>query len=322
MKFNLPVPMFLGVYLLFLIISWKKKRSWYTMLEVSTVIVLLVYSGKMFFLVYYCSKMLTSLIYFLFKISFLNHYKNEKRLYFKLGFSSGWFHAGVLVNERFYHYAFAEKGDETDNISKHLSPQDMTNIPNCLINLFSGWHIKVLDKEIKRILAACGKCHNYAVMLIYHLSYDKFLSYSLLTIFRWEMWILISMLLFSYPVKYMLLWECWNDEMYYYDLKRYNRIIELFTIISFDLIMILDCMNLSSPKLHANVEERKKDPKVFRILDFCMFVLLEFCLIVYSFSEVTLHSHFLIFLISFFSIFFSLIFWRVDKRVNKNKKII
>ena len=37
-------------------------------------------------------------------------------------------------------------------------------------------------------LQACGKCHDWAVVSLYLLSYNKFLIYSVLTPLRWSTW--------------------------------------------------------------------------------------------------------------------------------------
>ena len=55
-----------------------------------------------------------------------------------------------------------------------------------------GLAVKYRVEQVMQKLEACGKCHDWAVVSLYLLSFDKFLTYSVFFPLRWTTWITLA----------------------------------------------------------------------------------------------------------------------------------
>ena len=95
------------------------------------------------------------------------------------------FQAGLEYKNEFYHYKTNRHADEkveVDSVFK-LEPAVSSTVLKTTIRLPHS------REDIIQFLRTCGKCHNWAVITIYHLSKDKFFGLGLLLLLRWETWV-------------------------------------------------------------------------------------------------------------------------------------
>jgi len=89
-----------------------------------------------------------------------------------------------------------------------------------------------IDEQVIKTLECSGKCHNWCLITLYHCSNNKFFSYSLLTPFRWEVWLLCVGLCAGY----------------FYEIHN----IELFLDPIFAGVTVLDLLNLNHERITEN----------------------------------------------------------------------
>jgi hypothetical protein len=197
-----PWDWYISYGLLFSIFVWcfmKKARSTTTKIELFLLLILQCWDPKCTFLLYTLAKFIQSLLVFFFRYV-MGTYKNGELVYYLLGFREDPVHAGFLYRNVFYHYTLARRGfrNQKGDRLTNLVPDHSENVPT------AKWKQPVAydagsfeDSELEQLLASSGKCHNWALVTLYQISSDKFFTYGLLAILRWETWILWLALLIS-----------------------------------------------------------------------------------------------------------------------------
>jgi hypothetical protein len=122
--------------------------------------------------------------------------QREDLIYYLLGFLSDPFHAGFQYGCNFYHYMLAamdvtEATTNRCNTCMNLTPQSVECVMSATIKLPVGFASGSFTKDdLMKLLASCGKCHNWVLVTIYQMLVDKFFSYGLLSLVWWESWML------------------------------------------------------------------------------------------------------------------------------------
>jgi hypothetical protein len=260
---------------------------------------------------YILVKMLWSFFYFIVKLLFVT-FDTSRKLYYVLGFPTDPVHAVAVANGEFFHYHHHHQpGEPRDFASRSLSPdsQRIVDDPNVgFIRQFCGWHVEADSDQLRTLLDSGGKCHNFALILIYHLSYDKFLSYALLFLLRWECWILLTL--------FFVLFLVWVST---FTMEQGINSAQLLTIMDglfgvlFGLMIFWDTLNISPDKNTNNLEMRKRQHWKFRLMDAVLFLCIEATLIYYVVGFEAIHEILLLTGICISSIGFCLFFRFVER---------
>ena len=99
------------------------------------------------------------------------------------------------------------------------------------------------EQQLRKKLQACGKRHDWAVVSLYLLSYDKFLTNSILTPFRWTAWGILSI-----HILLMVIQEPPN----------YDPSVYLLPDFLLLMCTIVDVLNVSKAELTVSSEEQKR----------------------------------------------------------------
>jgi hypothetical protein len=162
------------------------------------------------FVAYITAKFGQSTLFF-----FLDTFRRGQRedlIYYLLGFPSDPFHAGFQYGRNFYHYTLAamDATEATTNrrdTCTNLTPQSVERVMSAAIKLPVGFASGSFTKDdLTKLLASCGKCHNWALVTIYQMSADKFFSYGLLSLVRWESWMLWLLLVAAWTQDQAIDW--------------------------------------------------------------------------------------------------------------------
>ena len=114
-------------------------------------------------------------------------------------------HAGISYGDDFYHYAFPRVRAKDEDLDRSWKLEARKGLKRregfkYWVNVDCGFGFPgVPDEDIKKTLELCGRCHNWALITLCELSADKFLSMSMLSFLRWDVWILIAVAIFPLP---------------------------------------------------------------------------------------------------------------------------
>ena len=120
-------------------------------------------------------------------------------------------HAGISYGDDFYHYAFPRVRAKDEDLDRSWKLEARKGLKRhegfkYRVNVDCGFDFPgVPDEDIKKTLQLCGRCHNWALITLCELSADKFLSISMLSFLRWDVWILLALVIFSFPVNIFVL---------------------------------------------------------------------------------------------------------------------
>ena len=176
---------------------WQGGKNFSSTLEFGFVAILYFFGVELTFPVFQVMKMVVSFLFFIWEVR-LHDSENTSRLRYIIGLKRfPWqsCHAAIAIDNEVYHYAFENGHANTQESSWDLVPQKVSNsewIGRAMFAPCVGWAVKYQEEQVMQKLEACGKCHDWAVVSLYLLSYDKFLTYSVLTPLRWTTWITLA----------------------------------------------------------------------------------------------------------------------------------
>lgn len=150
------------------------------------------------FPVFSCLKMIVSLVVCIFEIG-CHPSDNVVELKYLIRHPWKSCHAYISVgNNVYYHSSFMEgQTANSRDQSYNLSPSDLNENSATRIltkSFFApcvGLGILTTREKILEKLYLCGKCHDWAVVALYLLSTQKYLTYSVLCAYRWTSWIIL-----------------------------------------------------------------------------------------------------------------------------------
>jgi hypothetical protein len=186
-----------------LTVSYKKHRSVSTLIEITLVVLLKWWFKQTSFIGYFFSKYLQSAIFFAYHCLFTDKYYQLPQLTYCISYPSDPFHAALQYKTNVWHYAFPRDKSVAVDRSYALSP---VAIPigkgsDARLNQPCGFaYVDFDDSNINKLLASCGRCHNWAIISCYEMSADKFFSLSMLSFLRWDMWIVSGLSLLFAPL--------------------------------------------------------------------------------------------------------------------------
>lgn len=148
------------------------------------------YPARVSFCGYYLVKLVTSVAFFL-----VRRNGHHPKLQYVMGFESDKAHAGIVVGDKFFHFAHPRgRQKDVDSVTKLEARRDDVKVAKtATLQANCGYAVspQIADNEILQLLRTCGKCHNWALITIYEISAHKFLSLTILSPFRWDVWILL-----------------------------------------------------------------------------------------------------------------------------------
>ena len=108
-------------------------------------------------------------------------------------------HAGIGVGDNTYHYSYPYGNANSQQRSSNLvaSKSNYKLLGNSLFAPCVGIAVIMDEREILQNLQLCGKCHDWAAASLYLISFNKFLSYSIISPLRWISWLLFVTSLLS-----------------------------------------------------------------------------------------------------------------------------
>ena len=197
------VPFCIEAVLLFGVSAFRL-RSIFTAMEIFALIIWRWYDPSITFLGFFTAKLLVSLLFYY--VYFFSRKSRMVRLTYHLAHPDVPSHAGISYGDDFYHYAFPRvraKDEDLDRswkleARKGLKRREGFKYP---VNVDCGFGFPgVPDEDIKKTLELCGRCHNWALITLCELSADKFLSMSMLSFLRWDVWILLALATLLLPM--------------------------------------------------------------------------------------------------------------------------
>jgi hypothetical protein len=225
-------------------------RSKSTILETAALVLWHFSDPTVSFFSYFTAKLFISFVAFL--LSLLTTNKDKlKKLTYHIGFPSDKWHAGVSCGDTFYHYAFprdpatAEK-DQSFGLVPRDSPKHVGDKSTLKVKCGLAYHGADDSASIMKLLASCGRCHNWALITIYEMSTDKFLSLAMLSFLRWDMWVLLVGLIVGYPLAFE------HDVI----LSFLGRLLDVL----FLALSIFDSVNMSHARLLASRRHAERNP--------------------------------------------------------------
>lgn len=175
-------------------------------------------------------------------------------------------HSMIAVGETVHHYTPSTEAGSSDhpfgiedrlfNLNPKVHTKKLSTLqPNMFYSPCVGFAIPNFDEEnMKQRLDVCGKCHDWAVSVVYVLSCHKFLSYSAVSYVRWVSWVGCALLLVF----------CFGDSTN--PTNDYKKGLFLSDLI-LQLITLLDIINMVKFKLEEDkVSAYFKRSSVFHIL--------------------------------------------------------
>lgn len=151
-----------------------------------------------------CLKMIVSLVFCIYEIVCC-HSDNTIELKYLIRYPWRSCHAYISVGNNVYHSSFpAGQAATTMDRSYNLSPSDLNEKSAARIlakSVFApcvGLGILTSKETILEKLYLCGKCHDWAVVALYLLSTQKYLTYSALFAYRWTSWIILVITVVTY----------------------------------------------------------------------------------------------------------------------------
>lgn len=230
----------------------KHVQSKSTILEIVALFVCHFINPAVTYFSYFTCKLLMSFLVFLLS---LPTNKKKPKLTYHLGFPTDRWHAGVSCGTNFYHYAFPASGPpkpKTDQ-SWGLVPRDAPKAvgDNATLKTKCGFAYDGADDPagILQLLESCGRCHNWALITIYEMATDKFLSFSMLSFLRWDVWALVGMsMVFGTKV-------CFPNGLF----GGFRDEIGDLMDVGFLILSVVDGFNMRNARLIANRAHANRD---------------------------------------------------------------
>jgi len=230
-----------------LLLSTYRGRSVFSIIEGTTVLFVLGYYHTPSLALFYSVKLLVS--FATFSISLLDeHAKDAFVLYyfFPLG-RCPTMHSAVVFGPPdkpyLYHYRNVDRSG-TNRLLENAAPSSLELEPDgvpckshAALELPVGLAHVDQHEVVKSKLPVSGKCHNWALHVLYNLSTAKFLSIMTLTFFRWEGWILLLFFL--------------GSSFAAYGLSNSFQIVSSLMDLGLSAVFELDSFNLDSARLQS-----------------------------------------------------------------------
>lgn len=239
------LPFLLSSFTLLGLVCFKgSARSKSTILEMVTLFLWHLYDPAVSFFSYFTAKLLISFVVFIFSFTFTATSKKKlKTLTYHIGFPTDLLHAGVSCGEFFYHYALPQtpstaETDQSWKLVPRASPKRIGDRARLKVKCGLAYDGADNNANILKLLTSCGRCHNWALITIYEMSTDKFLSLAMLSFLRWDVWVLLVGLAFGYPL------ACESDLI----LDFLGRFLDIL----FLALSIFDSANMSNARLVAS----------------------------------------------------------------------
>ncbi len=179
------------------ILTYWKEYKLSTPVEYIVIAFCYFYRIPITFPVFSCLKMIVSLVVCIFEIGWC---PSDDVIELKYLIRHPWksCHAYISVGNNVYHSSFpAGQTANSRDRSYNLSPSDLdeTKATSILTKSFFapcvGLGILTSRETILEKLYMCGKCHDWAVVALYLLSTQKYLTYSVLCAYPWTSWIIL-----------------------------------------------------------------------------------------------------------------------------------
>jgi hypothetical protein len=237
--------------LVIILVASCSRRSYFSLIELAIFILHTFYYGSSF-AAYLTAKFLAATLFFV--VDRIIYWKDDgnRILFYLLGFRSQMGHAAFEYKKKLYQYATRRADDQNgsthdQDLSTELVPEVRDTIPKVRLRQPVGFSSGDFDTpSIKKVLQACGKCHNWALISLYSMSTDKFFSYGLLSSLRWETWIFSAILGFAY----------------YYSITL-DPLVDLFLLALF----LFDTLNINPSLLKLSSDYRKQRSKYWWIYE-------------------------------------------------------
>lgn len=144
--------------ILIIVASCKKKQSYLTIFELFVTMFMLRTFSE-----YFVAKAFTSVAFF-----FLKHLKRTEKtmdVFYSIGYSTDFLHAGLNIGPHFYHYVetyYQSYQINVDPLSRS-TPQELSTNRWGKINLYCGECYNYPNNKLLQRLKVSGKCHEYAI---------------------------------------------------------------------------------------------------------------------------------------------------------------
>ena len=217
-------------------------RSLSSTLEFLFISIMYILKVQLTFPIFQVLKMVISFLFFL--LEFPLHTPKASRLRYLLGLKSYLWqscHSAIAIDDDIYHYSFGNSNANTQDRSFNLVPKTSPSIwlRKAMFAPCVGLAVLHEKQQLMQKLQACGKCHDWAVVSLYLLSYNKFLTYSVLTPLRWTTWIIFG---------FNILTICIYTSHYDY------IVVDCMYL----LCTIVDVLNLTEERLTASNKEQNR----------------------------------------------------------------
>jgi len=220
---------------------WQKSLS--SALEFLFISIMYILKAQLTFPIFQVLKMLVSFLFFMWE--FPLHTPRASRLRYLLGLKSYLWqscHSAIAIDDDIYHYSFENSNANTQDRSFNLVPKTAPSdwLRKAMFAPCVGLAVQHEKKQLMQKLQACGKCHDWAVVSLYLLSYNKFLTYSVLTHLRWTTWIIFG---------FNILTICIREPSHYDYI-----VVDCMHL----LCTIVDVLNLREERLTASNKEQNR----------------------------------------------------------------
>lgn len=244
------------------------QHSYQSAVELFIIATLYTYGSNLTFPIFQTLKMVISFFLFSFEVSY---YLLSKKYY-----ALHTCHSMISVGDKGYHYSFPVDNANTDR-STSLSKKDKYR---AMFAPCVGMTVIREEEKILQKLQACGKCHDWAVISLYLLSYNKFLTYAVLIPFRWTTWLTLGLGLTLLGINYSVLCKTELDATIIFK--------ELYAILDMShlLITAIDMLNLTEERLVSSSDAVRRDLiRRSSMWEYFKFSLLLLVCCVFCFSE-------------------------------------
>ena len=222
-------------------------RSFSSALEFLFISIMYILKARLTFPIFQVLKMVVSFLFFMWELPL--RAPGARRLRYLIGLKSYLWqscHSAIAIDDDIYHYSFGNSNANTQDRSFNLVPKTAPSIwlRKAMFAPCVGLAVLHEKKQLMQKLQACGKCHDWAIVsLLYLLSYNKFLTYAVLTPLRWTTWATFGISIFIMVLQ---------------DPSTYNPNLYLIVDSMHLLCIIVDVLNLSEERLTASNKEQNR----------------------------------------------------------------
>eukprot|EP01038_Epipyxis_sp_PR26KG_P017473 gene17473-24182_t len=171
------------------------QHSYQSAVELFIFATLYIYGSNLTFPIFQTLKMIISFFFFSFEVSYYSKKITLRYLLSKKYYPWHTCHSMISVGDKVYHYSFPVGNANTTDRSTSLTSNkgEYGWIERAMFAPCVGMAVILEEEKILQKLQACGKCHDWAVISLYLLSCNKFLTYAVLTPLRWTTWLTLGL---------------------------------------------------------------------------------------------------------------------------------